>query len=202
MTIRYFFIFLLIFSIGGCIPRQAKFAPVGAEEQLPTDQVWVDWPSEWMTFRPAEKDEDANKEGTLILLSKDGFNLQTMKLTKRSLGMEFKYTQKKLTTGILPQEAAEIVLDNVKANPQIVDLHIMENGPAIVAGTPGFKLNFTYQEKSGLTRQSIIYGTLDRDMLVMLSYDAVKRHYFQKDVATFEKAKDSLRWKSWFLKNH
>lgn len=110
--------------------------------------------------------------------------------------MEFKHTQKKLTTRMLPQEAAEIVLDDVRANSQIVDLHILENGPAIVAGTPGFKLTFTYQEKSGLTRQAIIYGTLGKDMLVTLSYDAVKRHYFQKDLATFEKAKDSLRWKS------
>ena len=196
MTAHYFLTFLLIISIGGCLPRQAKFAPVGAEESLATDQILVDWPSEWMTFRPAEKDEDANKEGTLLLLSKDGFNLQTIKLTKRPLDMEFKHTQKKLTTGILPQEAAEIILDNVRANPLIVDLRVMENGPAIVAGTPGFRLNFTYQEKSGLTRQAIIYGTLDRDMLVTMSYDAIKRHYFQKDLATFEKAKDSLRWKS------
>lgn len=81
MTARYLLMFLLIVSIGGCIPRQAKFAPVGAEEQFPTDQIWADWPSEWMTFRPAEKDEEANREGTLLLLSKDGFNLQTMKLT-------------------------------------------------------------------------------------------------------------------------
>lgn len=196
MTAHYLLSLILIFSIGGCMPRQAKFAPVGTEEQLPTDQIWADWPPEWMTFRPAEKDEDANQEGTLLVLSKDGFNLQTIKLTKRPLEREFKYTQKKLTTGMLPQEAAEIVLDNARADPQVVDLHIMENGPAIVAGAPGFKLNFTYREKSGLIRQASIYGTLHRDMLVTLSYDAVKRLYFQKDLSTFEKAKDSLRWKS------
>ncbi|MGB4068999.1 MAG: hypothetical protein WBK08_13295 [Nitrospira sp.] len=196
MTAHYLLSLILIFSIGGCLPRQAKFSPVGAEEQLPTDQIWADWPSEWMTFRPAEYDKDANKEGTLLLLSKDGFSLQTITLTKRPVGNDFKHTQKKLTPGMLPQEAAEIVLDNVKATPQVVDLQIIENGPAIVAGAPGFKLTYTYREKSGLTRQATLYGTLDRDTLVTLSYDAVKRHYFQKDLATFEKAKDSLRWKS------
>jgi hypothetical protein len=196
MTAHYLFILILIFSIGGCIPRQAKFAPVGGEEQLPTDQIWADWPSEWMTFRPAEKDEDAKKEGTLLLLFKDGFNLQTITLSKRSLVGEFKHTRKKLTTSMLPQEAAEIVLDNIRANPQVFDLNVIENGPAIIAETPGFKLSYTYRDKSGLTRQATIYGTLDRDMLVTLSFDAVKRHYFQKDLATFEKVKDSLRWKS------
>ena len=196
MIVHYFLSLILILSISGCLPRQAKFAPVGAEEQLPTDQIWADWPLEWMTFRPAEGDEEADKEGMVLLLSKDGFNLQTIKLIKRPLEKEFKDTRKKLINGMLPQEVAEVVLDNVRANPQVVELHIIENGPAIVAGTPGFKLTYTYREKSGLPRQATLYGTLDRDQLVTLSFDAIQRYYFQKDLATFEKTKDSLRWKS------
>lgn len=152
MIAHYLLSLILIFSVGGCLPRQAKFSPVGSEEQFPADQIWADWPSEWMTFRPAERDEEADKEGMLLLLSKDGFNLQTITLTKHALEKEFKHTQKKLTNGMLPQEVAEVVLDNVRANPQVVDLQIVQSGPAMVAGTPGFTLTYTYREKSGLTR--------------------------------------------------
>ena len=187
---------ILVLCLSGCIPRQAKYAPTGAHEILSTDQIEAEWPLEWMTFRPAEKDEEANKEGTLLVLSQDGFALHTIQLTKRPIEPEFKHTQKKLSAGMLPQEVAEVVLDNVRANPDIVDLHVVENGPAVLIGTQGFKLNFTYRVKSGLLRQTAIYGCLDRGMLVTISLDAPKQHYFQHHLPALEKAKDSLRWKS------
>jgi hypothetical protein len=187
---------ILALSLGGCVGRPAKFAPTGAHEIFSTDQLEAEWPQEWMTLRPAEKDEAANKEGVLLLLSRDGFTIQTMLLTKRQVEVEFKHTRKTLSAEMLPQEAAEVVLDNVRANPDAVDLHIVENSPATLAGAPGFKLNFTYRGKSGLQRQSVLYGCLDKGMLVTLSFDAPKRHYFPKDLPALEKVKETLRWKS------
>lgn len=127
-------------------------------------------------------------------MSRDGFSLQTMLLTKRPVASEFKHTRKKLSLGLLPQEAAEIVLDNVRANPDIVDLHVVEHAPARLLDTSGFKLNFTYRNKLGLPRQVALYGCIDRGMLVTLSFDAPKQYYFKKDLPVFEKVKDSLRW--------
>lgn len=185
---------VLALSLSGCIGRQAKFAPVGTHDILSTDQIEAEWPLEWMTLRPAEKDEEANKEGILLWLSRDGFTIQTMLLTKRRVEAEFKHTRKKLSAGMLPQEAAEVVLDNVRANPDAVDFRIIENAPATLVGAPGFKLNFTYRGNSGLQRQSVLYGCLDKGMLVTLSLDAPKRHYFQKDLPALEKVKATLRW--------
>lgn len=187
---------ILALSLCGCLPRQAKFAPVGAHETLPTDQIEAEWPLEWMTLRPGEKDENANKEGIVLLLSQDGFGLQVMQLTTRSLETEFKYTKKKLSADLLPQEAAEIVLDNIRATPEIVDLHIVENAPAMLVGVPGFKLNYTFRGKSGLQRQVVLYGCVDRGMLVTLALNSVRRHYFQRGLPALEKVKTSLRWKS------
>lgn len=187
---------LLTLSLGGCLPRQAKFAPVGAHEILPTDQIEAEWPLEWMTLRPAENDEHANKEGILLQLSRDGFALQTMQLTKRPLDADFKHTKKKLAAGMPPQEAAEVVVDNLRADPDKVDFHLLENAPSTLVGVPGFKLVYSYRGKSGLLRQSALYGCLDKGMLVTISLDAPKRYYFQKDLPALEKVKESLRWKS------
>ncbi|MDP9132156.1 MAG: DUF1795 domain-containing protein [Nitrospirota bacterium] len=87
-------------------------------------------------------------------------------------------------------------MDDVRANPDIVDLKVIENGPAILAGGPAFKLHLTYRSKSGLLRQSVRYGCVDKGMLVTLSFDAPKQYYFSHDLAAFEQMKNSLHWKS------
>lgn len=189
-------ILMLILSLCACIGRQAQWAPAEAQIASSSDQLEAEWPQGWMTLRPAEKDETAAKEGLLLMGTRDGFALQTIRLSKRPLEGEFKYTQKRLAAGMLPQEAAEIVLDDFRANPEIVDLKIIEHGPASLAGSPAFKLSLTYRSKSGLLRQRVRYGCLDKGMLVSLSFDAPKQYYFSHDLDTFERMRNSLHWKS------
>jgi hypothetical protein len=182
--------------ISACVGRQAQWTPAGSQTALSSDQLEVDWPQGWMILRPAEKDEAAAKEGLLLIGTRDGISLQAVSLSKRALEAEFKHTQKKLAAGMLPQEAAEIILDDFRANPEIVDLKIVGNGPATIAGSPGFKLSLIYRSKSGLLRQTVRYGCLDKGILVSLSYNAPKQYYFSHDLATFEQMINSLRWKS------
>ena len=89
-----------------------------------------------------------------------------------------------------------MLLDDIRSNSSIVDLKILENGPATLAGSQGFKIHYTYRNKSGLLRQSLAYGCLDRGMLTTLTFDAPQRHYFALDLTIFEQVKESLRWKS------
>lgn len=187
---------LLMLSLGGCFGRPAQLLPVGSHTVLTTDQLEADWPQGWMILRPAEKDEEANKQGVLFVATRDGFNLQSMRLAQRQIEGEFKYTQKKLSAGMLPQEAAAMLLDDIRSNSSIVDLKIIENGPAALAGSQGFKIHYTYRSKSGLLRQSLVYGCLGRGMLTTLTFDAPQRHYFALDLTIFEQVKESLRWKS------
>ena len=187
---------MLTLSLGGCVGRSAQLVPAGSQTVLSTDQIEAEWPQGWMTFRPAEKDEEAVKQGLLFMATRDGFGLQTMRLNKRPLDGEFKHTQKKLSAGMLPQEAATIFLDDIRANPDIVDLKIVENGPATLAGSQGFRVSYTYRSKSGLLRQAVTYGCIDKGMLTTIGFDAPKRHYFSLDLPTFERVKDSVRWTS------
>ncbi|MBS0160536.1 MAG: hypothetical protein U0233_00950 [Nitrospira sp.] len=187
---------MLMLLLTGCLGRPAQLLPVGSHTILNTDQLEAEWPQGWMTLRPAEKDEEAAKQGLLFVVTHDGFSLQSMRLAQRSIEGEFKHTQKKLSVGMLPQEAAAILLDDIRADSNMVDFTIIENGPTILAGSQGFKIKYAYRSKSGLRRQSVMYGCLDKGMLITLTFDAPQRHYFALDLPTFEKVKDSLRWKS------
>lgn len=187
---------ILMLSLGGCVGRSAQLVPAGSQTVLSTDQLEAEWPQGWMTFRPAEKDEEAVKQGLLFMATRDGFGLQTMRLNKRPLDGEFKYTQKKLSATMLPQEVAAIFLDDIRSHPDIVELKIVENGPATLAGSQGFRANYTYRSKSGLLRQAVTYGCIDKGMLITLGFDAPKRHYFSLDLPTFEQVKDTVRWTS------
>lgn len=187
---------ILLLSLTACMGRQAQWAPAGSQGSLTDDQLEAEWPQGWMTLRPAEKDDASAKEGLLLVATRDGFGLQTIRLSKRPLDGDFKHTQKKLIADMRPQEAAEIVLDDIRANPDIVDLKLIENGPATLAGARAFKLSISYRNKSGLLRQRVQYGSLDKGMLVTISYDAPRQYYFSHDLDTFEHMKSSVRWKS------
>ena len=53
-------------------------APSRIAHNLNTDQLGSEWPQGWMTLRPAEKDEEAAKQG-LFVVTHDGFSLQSMR---------------------------------------------------------------------------------------------------------------------------
>ncbi len=60
---------------------------------------------------------------------------------------ELLHTKKKFEKGMLPQEAAEVVIDNLRSNPNILNQNVVENKPVQIGGHPGFKIVYTYQNK-------------------------------------------------------
>ena len=196
MTIKRCIYVILMLSLCACAERQSQWAPAGAHEVLPTDQVIADWPQGWMIYRPVESDDLAVKGGVLLDATRDGFDLQTIRLIRRPFDAELSHTQELLLAGMVPQAAVNMVLEEIRADPTIIDLRVIENGPAMLAGAPGFRLNFSYRNRSGLPRQSLVYGCIDKGDLIILSYDAPRRHYFSQDLASFEAVRKSLRRKA------
>jgi len=70
---------------------------------------------------------------------------------------------------------------------------LIENGPAEIAGRPGFKLVFGYKDPDGLKMKLVAYGLLAGDTLYELMYRAPERHYFARDVGRFEQVRASFR---------
>ena len=130
---------------------------------------------------------------TYDMFSRDGPYLQYILLQERPLAIGFRYTRQKMEAAMLPHEMARVVIDSLSVDPHIRDFRLLENGPAMVGGHPGFKLIFTYQDVQGVDMQTLYYGTMHTDHYVNLRYNATQRHYFDMDRHTFDQVFQSLR---------
>jgi hypothetical protein len=142
-------------------------------------------PEGWMRLVMAEYE----------MFSRDGTYLHYILIQERPLERGFRFTRKKIEADMLPHEAAEIVLDDLRSDPQIRSFKVLENAPAKVGGAPGFRLQYIYIDPHGLETQSIYYGALNSGALFNLRYTAARRHYFEKYLADFETVRNSLRLK-------
>lgn len=150
---------------------------------LQTDHWSVQTPAGWMHLStPAYE-----------MLSKDGPYLQYILIEERPLTKGFRFTRHKMETGMLPHEAAQVVVDSLSSDPQIRHFKIVSNEPASLGGKAGFKLVYTYQDQQGVDVQSIYYGVILPHSFFNLRYTATRRYYFPKDLATLRKVHDSVR---------
>ena len=94
---------------------------------------------------------------------------------------------------MLPQEAAGIIIDEIASDRRISNFNVIENAPAVIDRHEGFKILFTYKDKSGSTFKTLYYGFISDDSFFNLRYNAAMRHYFEKDIADFEQILGSFK---------
>ena len=152
-------------------------------KNLPDTDFSVDIPQGWW------KPEYTSK----YILTKDGPYRQYVLIQQRPLDKSFRYTKKKIRSGMLPQEAAGIVLDELASDRYLMNFRVIENAPARVDGHAAFKILFTYKDKKGSQFKTLYYGFISGDSFYNLRYCAAVQHYFDKDIASFEQIISSFK---------
>ncbi|MDJ0817663.1 MAG: PsbP-related protein [Desulfobacterales bacterium] len=127
------------------------------------------------------------------LITKDGPYLQYVLIQRRPLEKSFRYTQKKMKSSMLPQEAAGIIIDELASDRFLMNFSVIENTPAKIDGQAGFKILFSYKDKKGSQFKTLYYGFINGGAFYNLRYCAAERHYFDKDIAEFEQIKNSFK---------
>ena len=94
---------------------------------------------------------------------------------------------------MLPLEAAEVIVDEISSDQFVQNFQVIENIPASINGHDGFQIVFTYKNKDGLRLKTIYYGFIVGEWFYAIRYTAANRHYFAKDLETFEKILNSFR---------
>jgi hypothetical protein len=140
-------------------------------------------PDEWMRLSTSAYD----------MLSKDGPYLQYILIQGRPLGKPFQYTQRKLEAAMLPHEAAQVIANDLSADPHLKSFKLLSSEPAWTGGYLGFKLAYTYLDQQNVRIQSIYYGVILSDLFFNIRYTAARRFYFAKDLETFEQVRQSVR---------
>jgi hypothetical protein len=135
----------------------------------------------------------APNTGKVVVLSRDGLELQQIRLGRMEMGKELDNTKKKITGDMLPQEVAETLIDDLMADFDMANKQIVENIPDNIDGMPGFKITYAFQTSLGLKKRSVSYGFVQGNWVYFLTYNASARWYFDKDYPTFEGIKNSFR---------
>ena len=128
-----------------------------------------------------------------VFITRDGAGIQFIELIKLSGDKAFPTIKQTTTGGMLPAELAELQIAEYKSREGLMGLEILENVPAKVSGENGFRLHTRFRNSSGLRYDSITYGIVSGDNYYMLTYQAPKLHYFDRDLATFEEVVRSFR---------
>jgi hypothetical protein len=128
----------------------------------------------------------------LYITKEDPF-LQNMIVQNRPLGMPFRFTKKKINKNMLPEEAAQVIIDEIASDQNILNFSVLSNNPAEIQGHDGFMILFTYSDKKGATFKTLYYGFIKEDTFFNLRYTAADQLHFQQDVGTFTRMLNSFQ---------
>jgi hypothetical protein len=171
---------VLINLIAGC----AVWENVGGAYQRRDFAFQVELPMGWHRHIPS-KDS--------LVLTRDGLLLQRIDIARLFCDQVTTNTKRKVGKGMLPLEVAEVIIDDFRSSQEISNFQIIESLPNIVGGYPGFKITYSYQSKDNLRRTETYYGALVDQWYYFLMYKAPTRHYYNRDLLTFEKLKASFK---------
>lgn len=171
--------FLAVIVFSGC----ARWTPAGGPYSSEAQNVKVSLPDGWMRLNTEE----------FIYITRDGGLLQNILIEAFHVDDTLRHTKKKLRKGMLPIEASEVIIDNISSDQLISALEVKENRSVRVAGHQGFRAVLSYKNSDGLKIKTVYYGFMKGEWFYGVRYTAPQRHYFDRDVKTFEKVVGSLK---------
>lgn len=182
--------------VAGCAPFTAvggrlTLSDLGFEVELP--QGWYRHEFAREEVAPAEGVMRVERSGKTLVITRDGLALQAIRVDRVSLDSELAHTKRKFTAGMPPHDVAELEVDNIRANREAFNFELLENAPAMVGGRSGFRLVYTWKTKGGLSLKRVHYGFMDGKWVYRLIYQAAARYYFERDLPTFERVRESFR---------
>ena len=174
---------LAIALVFACASSSPQWVPARGSFTPPSGSYTIDLPEGWMRL--------AGSEATLA--SRDGIFLQRIDARTHKIGVSLGSTQKVLIPGMAPREVADTVRDAINSSGGVQGMKVLESVAVDLDGRPGFRLVFAYTDRDGLKMKSVVYGAVAGDSLYELSYRAPGRHYFDRDLETFEQVRSSFR---------
>lgn len=143
----------------------------------------VDLPWGWMKHRGAD-----------VVLTRDGIMLENIVIARRNIDKKLSYTKKKFVEGMLPEEIAEVILDDLNLDKNVGNLEVSENNPVDISGKKGFKLVYSFTTDAGLKKKRVHYGFGWEKWVYEISYTAAAWHYFDAGLGAFTEVINSFKF--------
>jgi len=179
-------VFFLLLVAGGCAatPRKPVWVPAEGAFAAPKSGYSVVLPAGWTRVNREER----------LLITRDGSSLQFIGVATYKVGTPLQHTKKKCEKGMLPQELADILIDDIASTGNVASVEVLENAPARIGDVEGFRVVCRIRFKGGLDRKCAFYGAMRGDRVFDVYYTAAARHYFDRDLGVFEEVARSFRF--------
>ncbi len=131
------------------------------------------------------------KFGDVSLATRDGAPIQMILVDFRKHKKAFRTLNQDSTPAMMPQELAERVVAEATKERSLQNVEVLSDEPATLAGRPGFRLLVAYRsavDAGSVRYREIVLGANSPQGIFIISYRAPVLHYFERDVATFEKS--------------
>ena len=175
---KFFWIILFLFA-AGCV----ACTHTGGLSKPASYSFTIDIPEGWRKI-------DNNR---YLFVTKESPFLQYIMVQNRPIGRSFRYTKKKIQKEMLPEEAAQIIIDELISDQNLVNLRILDNTPATIKNYEGFKILYTYSDSEGQTYKTLYYGFIKEDTFFNLRFTAEGQIYFQRDIGVFRSILNSFQ---------
>ncbi len=139
----------LVFCIIGCVTSNFTTIEEPAYKG-PNDEFVVQIPKDWKKYKMPG---DSN-----LVITRDGLELQRILVSMKSTASNMTFTKRKATDDMMPQELADLFMDDLKSDNNLMNLEFVSNDPAKINDRDGFKFIYKYKTKDGLRKKGITYG--------------------------------------------
>jgi hypothetical protein len=167
---KYVWVMMFVFVAGfvGC-------THTGGVSKPASYRITIDIPEGWRKI-------DNNR---YLFVTKESPFLQYIMVQNRPIDRSFRNTKKKIQRDMIPEEAAQIIIDELISDQNLMNLRILDNTPATLQGHEGFKILYTYSDSDDQVYKTLYYGFIKEDTFFNLRFTAADQVYFKRDVGDF-----------------
>ncbi|HVL75552.1 MAG TPA: hypothetical protein VM406_06010 [Noviherbaspirillum sp.] len=155
-----------------------------ATQEGPGNRYSVQAPIGWVRFSAAQ-------DG--IVITRDGMQIQHIVVMQKKDEEFFKKTKAKLPKAVMPSDLAQLVLAELRSDPELSDLEVKEIAPYSIGAQAGFRVHLQFRNGRGALFDRVLIGAAREQTLTLMSYHALNTHYFARDVETFYKVASSFK---------
>ncbi len=174
-------VMLLVVFLIGCAP---SWKQAGGAFRSKTNEFTASLPAGWV--------KEVNG-GKIAYVKKEGIPLGTI-IIERIVFAEQATEKARFKKGMLPHEITEVLIAELKADPGVSDVKILEVSGATISDLKGSKAVCTCRKRNDVVMKIVYYGVQAGDYGYTLILYAPKRHYFDIYINDFEKMVRNFRF--------
>ena len=197
---RILTIMAVVLLASGCAPTAYWTLTDDMNPVAKSTSFQMNVPKGWVrTTQPVtwERVEIDGETRTLLLesmgVTKDGVGIHAISVTRRYPDTAFPTIKKKSSANMLPPEAADLYVSELRKRSGLERLTVLSNKPARVADKQGFELLMQYKNDDGLRIQILTLGFVDNTGFYTISYRAPYLYFYERDYSSFRSLVGSFR---------